>query len=320
MPMSSQPYLAHGVTLALVWFLAVNVATSIAAAAIARRFARQDDRSPAFWLMLRLLPAIVSTAFVAVLFVPSYWEYEPREFVEGFDLTLAAIGVAALAVIAAGALRGVRAWTSAIRRTSNWMRHARPVTLESTLPAYAIETSQPLMALAGVLRPRLLVTRGLVDALTASELAASVAHEVGHQRAFDNLKRLLMCAAPDCLPRTAARAIEQRWAAAAERAADYRATNANSVDRCALASALVKVARLMPAAPVPAAEPISLLVADADIASRVRVLLSDTEPPRRGARAVRWVAVALVLASLALAYMPLVRAVHAATEVLVHAI
>ena len=105
-----------------------------------------------------------------------------------------------------------------------------------------------MMALVGVLRPRLLVTRGLVAALTDEELAASIAHEVGHSRARDNLKRLLMRAAPDLLTATpAARAIERRWASAAEHRADRMAADDSPVARCALASALVKVARLTPA-------------------------------------------------------------------------
>jgi Zn-dependent protease with chaperone function len=319
--MSSLPYLTHGVTLALVWFLSVNLTTSIATAAVARRFADHDDQSPTFWLTIRLLPSMVAAAFVVLLFVPSYWEYEPREFVEGFDLTLALAATVALVLIAAGLWRGARAWRSAARRTSAWMQHARPMPLGSMLPAYAIEASQPMMALVGVLRPRLLVTRGLIDALTGSELAASVAHEVGHRRALDNLKRLLMRTSPDCFTPAAARAIEHRWAAAAERAADRTATSGDAADRCALASALVKVARLMPAAPVPAAEPISLLVTDGDIAARVRVLLSDAPlPPPRRSSAIRWLAAGLALTMLALTYTPLVRAVHAATEVLVRVI
>ena len=77
------------------------------------------------------------------------------------------------------------------------------------------------MALVGVLRPRLLITRPVLEALTDEELSASVAHELSHWRAWDNLKRLAMRAAPDILFATsAARALERRWAAASEHAAD----------------------------------------------------------------------------------------------------
>ena len=177
-----------------------------------------------------------------------------------------------------------------------------------------------MMALAGVIRPRLIVTRGLVGALTAEELRASVAHEIGHWRALDNLKRLAMRAAPDFLFATrAASAIESRWAAAAEHAADRRACE-DSDARCALASALVKVAKLTPPR-TPLAEPISTLVDGGDVASRVRRLLDDPEPSVRSRP--RWrlpLAAAAAAGVLALAYAPLLRLVHAATELLVNAL
>ena len=77
------------------------------------------------------------------------------------------------------------------------------------------------MTLVGVVRPKLLVTRPLIDALTADELRAAIEHEVGHLGAWDNLKRLAMRATPDGLSLLpASRGIERQWAAAAELAAD----------------------------------------------------------------------------------------------------
>src|SRR5260221_726818 len=138
------------------------------------------------------------------------------------DVSLAMSATAGAAVIAAAGLRGVAAWWRASRRVRAWMRTAEPLTVPGArMPAYVIDVDAPLMALAGIWRPRLIVARGLVDALTPEELAASVAHEAGHQRARDNLKRLVMRAAPDFLPATAAaRTIERRWASAAEHTAD----------------------------------------------------------------------------------------------------
>jgi Zn-dependent protease with chaperone function len=317
----SSPFFSHGVTLALVWFLGINAAVSAAVAVLVRLLGRREIDSPAFWLALRLLPAVTATLFVVALFVPSYWEYEPREVVEGFDLTLAALGAVGLGLIVASLARGAQAWRSVTRRTAEWMRYAHPLTIgRAALPAYAIEASRPMMALVGVLRPRLLVTRSVIETLTSAELTASVAHEVGHYRALDNLKRLLMRATPDCFTRPTAREIERRWSVAAERAAD-RAGSGDTADRCALASALVKVARLMPAVAMPAIEPISMLVTDSDIAARVHVLLNDTPPEsRRRATIVRWLAVGLAIVPLVIAYTPLVRAVHEATEVLVHVV
>ena len=324
-------FLLHGATLTLACFLIVNLAASIAVAGIATRPPR--IASPVFWFALRLLPAAVATSFAVIVFVPSYWRYEPRESVEGFAVTLTACALGALAIVASGAARGVSAWWRARRRTMLWMRTSHRADLRvagaasSTLPpAFIVDADQAVMALVGVLRPRLLVTRGLIDALTEDELAASVAHELGHSRAWDNLKRLLMRAAPDLLaPTAAARAIERRWASAAEHAADRMCGHADAAARCALASALVKVARLTPPEPL-VAEPISTLVGGGEIASRVRLLLDDDRAasPDRRRRRLRWIGVAAIAAtaaaSLAVAYAPLLHTVHEATEVVVHSL
>jgi Zn-dependent protease with chaperone function len=312
-------FVLHGATLALACLIAVNLLATLAIViAVRPLMAIAGEQAPGFWLGLRLGPAAASIAFVALVFLPSYWKYEPREFVEGFDLTLTALAVAALVMVAAAAVRGVAAAGRATRRTDAWLRMARPMTLrETSMPVFAIDTDAPAMALVGVARPRLLITRGVLDVLTDEELSASVAHEIGHRRSWDNLKRLAMCAAPDMLTATsAARAIEQQWASASERVADSRACQTGRA-RFALASALVKVARLTPRA-TPIAEPISTLIDGGEIASRVRRLLDEGVPAaaRRPSPRLR-IAAALPAAALVIGYAPLLRAVHAATEVLV---
>jgi len=312
-------YALHGITLALMWFGVVDAATAAIVFAVAARADRRAERrSAAFWLALRLLPAVTSIAFVALLFVPSYWRYEPRT-VEAFDVWLGAFELAVFAVIGAGFARGCSSWYHASRRTRAWLRIARPIGTAAAIPAYEVPLDTPMMALVGVLRPSLILTRGVVQALTAKELRAAVAHEIGHLRAFDNLKRLAMRAAPD-IPGVTRRAalIEASWAAAAEHAAD-RAAGGDSDARWALASALVKIAKLTPL-PRPIAEPISTLVDGGDIASRVRRLLDDDVPAQASARNPR-VPVALAAAGVfALSYAPLLRLVHEATELLVNAL
>ena len=313
-------FLLHGVTLALAWFLVFNAAMTAAVALLAARLARRErSGSPALWLALRLAPAILSIAFVAAVFLPSYWQFEPREGVEGFDLTLTTLAALAVAVMGSAAVRGVIAWRGAARRTEDWMRASRPLALAGTsMPAFAVDADAPLMALVGVLRPRLLITRPVLDALTDEELRASVAHELSHWRAWDNLKRLAMRATPDIWFATgAARALERRWAAASEHAAD-RAAGDGERERCALASALVKVARMTPPA-THVIEPISALVDGGDITERVQRLLDDTrsDPERRSPRLL---ALAITMSALVLGYAPLLRLVHAVTEILVNSL
>jgi Zn-dependent protease with chaperone function len=309
-------FVLYGTTLTLAWFLAVNAAVSALVLLMARRQPRAD--ASAFWFGLRVLPALAAAAFAALVFVPSYWRYEPREAVEAFSITLAACALLGLAILAAGMARGTAAWWRANRRTRLWMQASTPIPLGCGVPAFAVDAELPIMALVGVWRPRLLVTRGLLDALTPEELAAAVAHELGHSRARDNFKRLAMRAAPDLLASSAAaRTVEQRWASAAEHDADRRAGDGSAV-RCALASALVKVARLTPP-DTRVAEPISTLIGCSDIPSRVHALVSDrvSAPPAGRRRVSSWLCATAVLAPLVVSYGPLLHAVHELTEILV---
>jgi Zn-dependent protease with chaperone function len=178
-----------------------------------------------------------------------------------------------------------------------------------------------MMALVGVLRPRLIVTRGLMQALTPEEIAAGAAHEAAHGRARDNLARLAMRAAPDFLQWTrTARRLEQRWAAAAEYRADAASIACGSGARLALASALVKAARLMPAAAA-VSEPISTLVCGGEIAGRVERLIAGSEAATAAngrTLRLRWLVLAtVVVAAVVLAYVPLLATIHGLTEILV---
>jgi Zn-dependent protease with chaperone function len=311
-------YVVHGVLLALAWFGVANIVSSAAVAAGSMWLAgAAQERTPRWWLTLRCLPAAASLLFVVAVFVPSYVRFEPREAAEGFDVTLTICAAIALAIVAAALFRGIRAWRRARRQSAVWMRSAQPLA-SYPVQAFSIGPAPaPLMALAGIAAPRLFVSERLLNALTAEELDATLAHELAHARSRDNLKRLLMRTLPDALAGTPfAGALERGWASASEHAADLRATGGDPAARCALAAALVKVARLMPV-PVPPLEPISTLVGGGDLASRIESLLNEPAAPRRST-SLGWTAAAAVLA--AIAYAPLIVAVHEITEVLVNSL
>jgi Zn-dependent protease with chaperone function len=313
------PYAAHGVTLALAWFLIVNGLTSIGAAAAGSRWSARE-RASRFWFLLRLSPTILSAIFVVALFVPSYWRYEPPDTAEGFDVTLTGFALFAAALIGWTCARGAAAWLGARQRAAEWMRTARPFGVHAGVGAFEVDADVPVMALIGVFRPRLIVSASLVAALSRDEMEAGIAHEIAHHSAWDNLKRLLIRLSPDLLAATgAARAMERHWAAAAEQAADSRAGGGDPTMRCALASALVKVARLMPPTAAPRSlEPISTLVDGGDITARVERLLDDRVAAAQASplRA-RLYAVVLVSLAIAAGYPAPLVTVHEATEALV---
>ena len=313
-------YFAHGVTLALAWFLIVNVVTSIGAAAAASWWPPRE-RPSRFWFLLRLSPAILSAIFVVALFLPSYWRYEPPDTAEGFDVTLTGFALFATALIGWTCMRGAAAWLRARRRAAEWMRAARPFGIHGGVRAFEVDADVPVMALVGIFRPRLIVTAPLIAALSRDEMEAGIAHEIAHHSAWDNLKRLLIRVSPDLLGATpAARAMERQWAAAAEQAADSRAGGGDPTVRCALASALVKVARLMPSSDAPRSlEPISTLVDGGDITARVERLLDDRAAATKASpRRARLYAAALVfVAAIVVGYSAPLVTVHEATETLV---
>jgi hypothetical protein len=136
-----------------------------------------------------------------------------------------------------------------------------------------VEGSSPFLVLAGVLHPRLIISRPVVNALPSGQLAAALRHEQAHRASRDNLKRLLLLLAPDVFPGWRGfSGLERLWNRFTEWAADDEAVDGDSQRSLSLASALVRVAR-MGACPQTAPLVTSLLADNADLAERVERLL-----------------------------------------------
>jgi beta-lactamase regulating signal transducer with metallopeptidase domain len=136
------------------------------------------------------------------------------------------------------------------------------------------------MVLAGIFRPRLVVSRAVVQTLDRTQLAAAVRHERAHSASSDNLRRLAMLLAPGVAPgfRGFAR-IEQAWSRFAEWAADDRAVAGDPRRSVALAEALLSVARLGLVRP-PHLLATPLLCAGEEIGRRVDRLLRPLSKPQ----------------------------------------
>jgi beta-lactamase regulating signal transducer with metallopeptidase domain len=163
--------------------------------------------------------------------------------------------------------------------------------------------SFPGVSLAGVVRPRVLVGRTAREALTGAELDVAVAHELAHQRAGDNVTRLLMLCVPDLFGATrAARALESAWRAEAECRADAAAVNGDPRRAATLASALLKVARLAQPPPVATQSPVwSPFHEPRLLEARVKLLLANSFPSTRAGGA--WIAPTVIAAAIAGAWM-----------------
>jgi hypothetical protein len=156
-------------------------------------------------------------------------------------LALALLGVAVVILRTGSAARD---WVRTRRVVALFRRSGREMG-GLPLPASRAAHPFPVAALAGVWRPRLLLSEQVIGALSREELDAVLAHELAHLDARDNLKRLLLVASPDALGLTSGGRLRSEFLEATEAAADARACG--RVSPTVLARAILKVARLVPA-------------------------------------------------------------------------
>ncbi len=262
-------------------YLALSLLGLGAAPSVARLAGRRRPQAATRLLLgLRLLPLGLSLFVVLGLCLPSYLLFEPRESAErvGAACVLAALaGFLAWGVSIHRALR-------ALRGSLDYQRHCRMSTARRMeregegLPVSVLEGEMPLLGLAGILRPRIVMSSAVLRSLDPEQLAMALRHERAHWSSRDNLKRLILLLAPDPVPffRTFA-GIDRRWARYAEWAADDRAVAGDPEHSLSLASALVRMARLGKAA-----RPTELVVAlagDDDFAERIERLLRAADSP-----------------------------------------
>jgi hypothetical protein len=205
---------------------------------------------------------------------------------EPVGVVLLALGGAAAALLAGTALRVSAAVLASERLARAWTSDTPAVLLaDGAMPAWAVDTEFPVVAVVGVWRPRLVVARSVVARCTAEELAAIAAHEGAHLSARDNLRKVLMQAAVDGLSFTKRQAALTRfWQDASEDAADDRAA-ASGARPLDLASALVTVARLAPGLRMTAWPAASCFYRGDGLERRVRRLLDRS--PHAGSATVR---------------------------------
>lgn len=219
----------------------LGVAVLLSSPGAARAMQSGAARTAArFLLCLRVLPALGATAIVLMLCVPSYLRLEANRDAE--QVSLLCIAAAALAVVT-GALSIVRS-VKAAAKSRIYLRRCRESGTQSP-HLLVIETAGPVLALSGIFRPVLIISRSVLDALSTDELDAALLHEAAHRASRDNLKRLAVLLAPDVIPFVRSFSfLEREWVRFTERAADDRAVASDGDRRLSLASALLRVARL----------------------------------------------------------------------------
>lgn len=271
-----------GICLALAALLAVNAVASALVALIWRALRgraslmRADVRARLLFT-LRILPSALATAFVFALVVPAYILLEPPHTDEVVGIKLLLFASASAAGVLLALWRVARTWRATREFEREWMSRAEPVSVEGMqAPAYKIRHRFPVIAVVGVLRPRLFIASQIFDELTPEELSAALAHERGHVEARDNLKRALLRASEDALlVAPLGRALARTWRKDSEMAADEFAASESPGSALNLASAIVKISRMIPAGARPTLPAGAHLLGEDDdgLSKRVRYLL-----------------------------------------------
>ncbi len=185
-----------------------------------------------------------------------------------------------MALYALATARWARVTIATNRVLHTWMRTATPIALPGVaVPTFAIDVAFPVVAVVGILRPRVVVARQVLAHSSPAELRAIVAHERRHLENRDNMRRAVMACLPDPLTITRfGNRLMARWHDAAEQAADDAASEDSPAGRCDLAAALLNVARLAAGQPA-VCLPASALYRGEDLERRVRRLVGGPAPP-----------------------------------------
>ncbi|HEX5885422.1 MAG TPA: M56 family metallopeptidase [Pyrinomonadaceae bacterium] len=246
-------YTFLGITLVLALLLTINATATMVAAGVGRLC------KPLLWkcsartraeilFVMRIGPPVIAIVAIAAFMIPSYLAYEPHATEEVVSFKLGAL--AALSAIGVGlaSSRGLRSWMATRSLLKNWLASSTPIKLESIkVPTFVLQHSFPIIAVVGAVRPRLFIASHVLESLSEEELAATIAHEYGHLAAGDNFKRSVMRvsrAALLLIP--CGRSLDRAWSEASESAADEHAAQQSSLVALNLASALVRIARMIP--------------------------------------------------------------------------
>ena len=242
-----------GICLVLAALLTINAIASTVAAACAAllqpALERRSARTRAEILFaLRVGPTALALLSVTLFLVPSYLGYEPYKTSEIVSKKLAALAILSALGVTLALWRVLRSWLATRALLQEWLDGAVQIKLSGTsIPTFRISNPFPIIAVVGIIRPRLFIATSVLETLSEDELSAAIAHEGGHLAGHDNFKRSLLRACRDALMIVpCGRSLDRAWAEAAECAADEHAAQQSAAVALNLASALVKIAKMVP--------------------------------------------------------------------------
>lgn len=284
-------YLFRLACLSLASFFLVNgiagAATALLSSTAIRIAETMRPRSAARVLfILRMLPSVLAMMVVLGLCVPSYLWLEPQFASERVGLACLLLTALAGMACSHSLIRTARAINASVRLRSEWLRSGLGASLNEKeshsavdQQAMVVSQTEPVLALSGIFRPRMIISRGVLEALSKEQLDVAARHETAHRDSHDNLKRLFLVLSPEFFPcANGFAALEKTWVRFSEWAADDEAVQEDSQRALSLATALLRVAR-MGAQPRLSILQTSLLPEDQDLSARVdRLLCAEALP------------------------------------------
>jgi BlaR1 peptidase M56 len=230
-----------------VMFLAFAV-TTLASMPVLRFMAGTSSRLRAataanLLFAIRGLPLLATLIIGLGLALPAFLEFEPHSTHENPGPALLLLGAFGLLITLAVLFRLARTLRLTLALERKWLANAIAMRISfKGIPVFRVNDSGSLVAVVGIFKPRIFVSKAVADLLNQEELEAALSHELAHVRARDNLRHLVLNLTS--LPKfpQIARA-DSVWATASELAADERAI-AQGASAMDLSSALVKVGRL----------------------------------------------------------------------------
>jgi len=242
-----------GITVVLAMLLTVNAVSTMTVTGLSRLLKGSLGRCTArtraeILFVMRTGPPVMAIIWIAAFIIPSYIKYEPYSTNEFVSLKLGIIAIVSAVGVGLAVWRGVRSWLATRNLLKRWMLDSTPIELEDVVvPAFRLDYAFPIIAVVGMLRPRLFIAEQVLKTLSAEELSAAIAHECGHLVAHDNCKRSLMRASRAALLMIpCGTSLDRAWSEASESAADEYAAQESATLALNLASALVRIARMIP--------------------------------------------------------------------------
>jgi len=233
-------FAARGLLVSLAFFATVYCPLSLLVALAGlgmKRMGRESVLTSANLLFgLRILPLAVSVMVTLFFTFPSFWLLERASLDE--DAATFVLAVCSILILGAGLYRVLMAQARTTRAVSQWLTGTPSLGGDARIPTLRASHGAPPLILVGYRKPRVLVSDVATRVLSDDELQVAVRHELGHARAGDNLKRILISLTP--FPGMGS--LESAWRNAAELAADDAAVESPQ-EALDLAAALLKVSR-----------------------------------------------------------------------------